>query len=66
MSLSSTIIYAICPTEDCTIAFEAERDGDYLCPTCQLEMLTTCPSCKAGISEEDQVVCNSCDKDLKR
>jgi len=66
MSISTSIIFAICPTEDCTIAFEAERDGDYLCPTCQLQMLTTCPSCDTGISEEDQVTCSRCDIDLKQ
>jgi hypothetical protein len=66
MSLTTNLTYAICPVEDCTIAFEAERDGDYLCPTCRMEMITTCPSCGAGISEEEQVACSRCDKDLKQ
>ena len=66
MSLSTQITYAICPVEDCTISFEAERDGEYLCPACHMEMLTQCPSCGAGISEEEQVACSGCDRDLKR
>ena len=66
MSLTTNVTYAICPVEDCTIAFEGERGGEYFCPSCKMEMLTTCPGCDAGISEEDQVICASCDKDLKQ
>lgn len=57
--------YAICPIDDCTVAFEADLDGDYLCPTCKVEMLTTCPQCGASITNPEQVICAKCEGDLK-
>ena len=65
MSITRTVNFAICSVEDCTIAFEAERDEDFFCPTCKMEMITSCPSCGTGFSEEDQVVCLHCEQDLK-
>ena len=66
MALAKTSsIYAICPIDDCTVAFEAERDGEYLCPTCNMEMLSSCPQCSTYITSPDQVICSKCEADLK-
>ncbi len=57
-------IYAICPIEDCGVSFEAELDGDYLCPTCKVEMLTACPQCSTAINSSDQSICGTCGGEL--
>jgi hypothetical protein len=58
-------IYAICPIDDCPVAFEADIDSHYLCPTCKIEMLTTCPQCGAHITSPEQVICGKCEGSLK-
>jgi len=62
---TATEIYAICPIDDCPVAFEADLDGGYLCPTCKVEMLTTCPQCDTPITSPEAVVCARCGADLK-
>lgn len=57
--------YAICPIDDCPVSFEAEIDGDYLCPTCKMEMLTACAQCGTSIHAADQVTCSQCEGSLK-
>jgi len=64
-STTSKSTYAICPIEDCSVAFEADLDGDYLCPTCKIEMLTTCPQCGDQITAAEQVLCGECEGNLK-
>ena len=62
---TATPTYAICPIDDCSVAFEAEIDGDYLCPTCKLEMLTSCSQCGSRVTSPEQVSCGKCEADLK-
>ena len=58
-------IYAICPIDDCTVAFEAERGGEYLCPTCKMEMLTACHQCGTDVTSPEQAICGKCEASLK-
>ncbi|MFQ5720094.1 MAG: hypothetical protein ACE5IK_11165 [Acidobacteriota bacterium] len=62
---ASTTRWAICPVEDCTVAIEFDPDESLYCPTCEMEMISECPSCRAPIDEEEGTLCSRCGASLK-
>ncbi|MFQ5766379.1 MAG: hypothetical protein ACE5ID_00115 [Acidobacteriota bacterium] len=55
----------ICPGEDCLYALEYEPDQEFYCPTCEMELISQCPTCKKPIESEEQVTCRTCRARLK-
>lgn len=60
-----TQAWAICPVDGCDFALEKDEDDGYFCPSCEMEMLTACPACRARITAETQTRCDACGVDLK-
>ena len=46
--------WAICPVDGCDFALERDEEDSFFCPSCEVEMLTACPSCRARITAESQ------------
>ncbi len=59
------VVWAICPVQDCDFALEHDPDESFYCPTCEMEMITKCPSCKTPITEEELEVCEACGQSVK-
>ena len=57
--------WAICPVDSCTFALELDPDENLYCPTCEMELVTGCPSCRAPIEEEEAIQCAQCGGELK-
>ncbi len=57
--------WSICPVEDCTYAVEFDPNESLFCLTCEVELISECPSCKFKITKEDQMLCGECGAPLK-
>ena len=57
--------WAICPVEDCTFALEYDPQENLFCPSCEMEMIWSCPSCDAAIQGEEQTLCYECQRSFK-
>ena len=57
--------WAICPVEDCAFAVEFDPDESLFCLTCEMELISECPTCKFRIHREDQKLCGKCTAPLK-
>ena len=59
------ITWSVCPVEDCVFALEFDPSENYFCPTCDMEMISECPSCRTRIQTEDQSICRQCSTRIK-
>ena len=57
--------WAVCPVEDCPFAIEFDPDESLYCPTCEMELVSACPSCREPIWGEEDTACSKCGGSLK-
>ena len=57
--------WSVCPVEDCSYAIEYDPDEGLFCPSCEMELISECPTCKFMIQTEEQSLCGKCGAPLR-